>query len=707
MSVFAAFLAVTAAAVAILAVLPRERAVASSSVLGLVQAAALLLSAVDVFVRGPWSARLWPLAPWGVLRLGATPLSAFFLLVSGVVFFAVSAYARGYLKRYGRRYDPRVFSIVYHLLVASVALVVVTADVVSFLIAWEAMSVLSYLTVNFDHLDDRATRAGYIMLGASEVGFLLSVAALVPLAVAAHSIDFAVIARTAPRVVGPAARWAILLASFFGFGVKAGLLPSMSWLPRAHPAAPANASAVLSGVILNLGVYGIILVNAVLLPVTSIAAGLMVLAVGALTALIGILYAATENHLKRMLAHSSIENLGLITVAVGTALTFWAAHLPALAALAWIAALYHMLNHSTYKALLFLGAGAVDLSAEELDMDRLGGLGRRMPFTSLFMFAGTMAIAALPPFNGFVSEWLIIQSLLRGVVLVGFGVHVLFALSGVLVALTAGLAVTAFVKFYGMTFLGQSRSSAAEDAREVPPPLRVGMGLLAACALALGLAPTYVAAGLSGVAEPLTGVRGLARLVPPFFAPHRLSGGLRAAFHPLGAQLGLGILPPPGLVFLHQSASPAPHVVFAMSPGYFALAVAAVVGLTFLVVRVLGRARRRARVRPWQGGMEAAPPAMTYTATGLSNPIRVVFRAILTPTRPVDRERVVATHFPASISREVGDAYVVDRYVFLPIALLAMMAARVLARMHHGSINGYVAYAFLTLVAALVVVHFS
>lgn len=707
MFMFDGFLAVTAAAVILVTVLARPFALRVSAALGTLQALALLTSALQVIVRGPWSMRLWHLAAWGTLRLGAAPFSAFFLLVSGLVFLAVSVYALGYFERYAELYDPRPFAVIYHLLVASVALVVVSRDVVSFLIAWEAMSVLSYLTVNFDHLNDRNTRAGYIMLGAGEVGFLLTILALLPLVLVSHSIDFALISATAPRALDPSARWPILLFSFFGFGVKAGLFPSMSWLPRAHPAAPANASAVLSGVILNLGIYGIILVNGVLLPLTSLAGGLVVLAVGALSALIGILYAATENHVKRMLAHSSIENMGLITVAMGTALTFRAAHLPTLAALAWIATLYHIVNHSTYKALLFLGAGAVDLSTEELDMDRLGGLGRRMPWTSLFMFAGTLAIAALPPFNGFVSEWLIIQSLLRSVVLKGFGVHVLFALSGVLVALTAGLAITAFVKFYGMTFLGVSRSPAAEGAREVPRSLRLAMGVLASCSLVLGLAPTYVVAGLSALIAPLAGRRGLGQLVPSFFTPQHLPRGLGAALRPLGAEIGSGLVPPPGLVFLHQSPSPAPHVVFAMAPSYFVLAVAGVLGLTYLSIRVLGRARRQVRRRPWQGGVEVAPVCMTYTATGLSNPIRVVFGAVLTPVKPVDREQVVATHFPASISREVRDAYVLDRYIFFPITGLATVAARVLARMHHGSVNAYVGYAFLALMAALAVVHFA
>lgn len=591
---------------------------------------------------------------------------------------------------------------------AAIAGVFTAGDAITFLFGWEITSVLSYLVVAFNGEDVQSSKAAYVMLAASEVGFLAVVAAWLPLLIHAHSIGLDAIAameRHAPIQAGLAV--AIFVLSVMGFGIKTGLFPTMSWLPRVHPAAPANGSAILSGVILNMGVYGIIVTDVRLLPTAFAWEGLLVLALGSVTALVGIVYAATENDLKRMLAHSSIENLGLVMTAAGVALTFSAAKLPALAGIVWIAALYQLLNHSVYKALLFLGAGAVDMATNELDMDRLGGLILRMPWTSVFMLAGSMAIVALPPFNGFVSEWLILESLLRSVQLHQAVFEALFALGGVVVALTAGLAATAFTRFYGMTFLGRARSDAAASANEVAAGPRWAMGILAAAAVGLGILPTYVAYGLGRLAASLTGTVPTAALIPAFFAPQNLARTFVETFHNLGAQLGQGVLPPPGLVFLHQSVYPAPHVVFAMAPSYLVVALGIAVGVTAAVLRwLLGRQAVR-RHRNWAGGIPRLTPEMGYTATGFSSPIRAIFRAILNPSRFIEREELQARHFAVVIQPEGQETYVVDRWVFYPAVAVTQVIARLLAKMHHGSVNAYVAYVLIAFLVALLVARFA
>ena len=243
--------------------------------------------------------------------------------------------------------------------------------------------------------------------------------------------------------------------------MKAGLVPVNSWLPLAHPVAPTNISALLSAVIVNLGIYGIVRVNLDLAPTVGAVPGLVVLVVGSLSALIGILYATIQGEMKRLLAHSTIENMGIVTAGIGAAMVFVASGHQVVGAIALIAALYHLANHSVYKALLFLGTGAVEAGTGTRDLDLLGGIVRTMPWTSAFFLIGVLSIAALPPFNGFVSEWLTLQTVLRSAELASTSIKIVFAVCGALLALTAGLAVTCFVKVFAMGFLGMSRSPGA------------------------------------------------------------------------------------------------------------------------------------------------------------------------------------------------------------------------------------------------------
>ena len=415
-----------------------------------------------------FQADLWAIRGWGTLTISLDRLSALFLAVAAVVVLASSIFSAGYLKRYAGHYNLKALNAWYLLLFASIVLILIANDVLLFLLAWEAMSILSYLLVNFEHRRAETSRAGYLMLAMGEAGFVAVALVFLFLAVKTGSLDFAAF-KTAGASFGGFTRWTIFLLTFFGFGVKAGLVPVNTWLPRAHPAAPANVSAILSGTILNLGLYGIVRVNLDLVPVTQngmIGAGVVVLIVGTISALVGILYATTENDLKAMLAHSSIENIGIVTAGLGAGMIFTTYGKPALAGIAFIAAFYHMINHSVYKSLLFFGAGTVDDRAGTRDLNKLGGLIHAMPWTAGAFLVGTLAISALPPFNGFVSEWLTLQTMLRSAELPSTLVKLVFALCGAGLALTAALAVTCFVKAFAMGFLGMSRSEEAAKAVE-------------------------------------------------------------------------------------------------------------------------------------------------------------------------------------------------------------------------------------------------
>src|SRR6266851_5150239 len=410
-------------------------------------AAVVILSAGAVLLAtdAAFRVELWPVLSLGTLTLRADSLSGLFLLVTGLVFLPVSIFSATYLPKYLAHYSLHYFSILYHALFASIVLVVIAGDVISFLSAWEAMSIASYLLVNYEHDREESSHAGFVMLAMSEGGTIAVAIALILIAGAAGTFDFAAIS-SSPPVLSQEIGWAVFLLSFFGFAVKAGLVPVSSWLPLAHPVAPTNVSALLSSVIVNLGIYGIVRVNLDLRPVTGDLPGLIVLVTGSLSALIGILYATTQAEMKRLLAHSTIENMGIVAAGIGAAMIFLESGHRIVAGIALIAALYHLANHSVYKALLFIGTGAVEAGAGTRDLDRLGGIARRMPWTSAYFLVGVIAISALPPLNGFVSEWLTLQTILRSALLSSTAIKIVFAISGALLALTAGLAVTCFVK---------------------------------------------------------------------------------------------------------------------------------------------------------------------------------------------------------------------------------------------------------------------
>jgi hydrogenase-4 component B len=457
---------------------------------------------------------------------------------------------------------------------------------------------------------------------------------------------------------------------------------------------------------LNLGFYGILRLNGDLVPGQGIGPGLIALVVGSITALVGILYATTENDLKTMLAHSSVENAGIIAAGFGAFLVFRNSGNAVPAAIALTAALYHLVNHSVYKALLYQGASHIEAATGTRDMDRLGGLIRLLPALSVVFLVGCLAISAVPPFNGFVSEWLTLQTFLRSALLPSALVKVVFALSGAILALTAALAVTCFVKAYAMSFLGIRRGSWKLNGAGLARKPRVSLMLLAIACVLLGILPTYVIPALDRAVEPLAGASATAALVPPFFAATESNRQLPTAFlhefHNLGAQTGAGLLPGRGLVILLRGSEQNP-VVFAMSPSYGLAALAILLLVAWFFVMVLTRQRSLARSEVWAGGIPKLLPEMTYTATGFSNPVRVVFQAIFRPNIVEDTRQTVAVHFRTAIRRRRDETHLVERLFFRPVGAAMTSMARLLAGMHHGRLNAYVGYVvgFLILILFL------
>jgi hydrogenase-4 component B len=685
-------------------VAPERIQIRQLGVIAIVSACVLIIWSIVSFSTATVSdSPFWGVPYLGAMILHVDPLASWFILATGIVFLAVSIYSLDYMKHHRGHYSIRAFSVFYHMLFASIVFTLLSGDLLSFLIAWETMTILSYLLVNFDHEVEENSRAAYIMLAMSEAGTIAAAFGFLILAAAAGSFEFSAM-RSLQNPLTDTARWAVFLLSFFGFGVKAGLVPVSVWLPRAHPAAPANVSALLSAVILNLGIYGIVRVNVDLLPAYHSGQGVIMLVVGTLTAIMGILYATTENDLKKMLAHSSIENMGIVVAGLGTGVVFMTQGFPILAGIAFIAAFYHMTNHSMYKGLLFLSSGTIDAAAKTRDMNRLGGLIRVMPWTSIAFLVGALSIASLPPFNGFVSEWLTLQSILQSFTLLSTGLRITFVLCGALLALTAALAATCFVKAFAMSFLGPWRSEEAKQASDPGWSARSAHIILAVTCLGLGILPTYVIPAIDRVVAPFTHEQTVDNLVPPFFsAPggnEKFPEAFMREFRTIGAQAGEGVLPGRGLVIMHRGG-PANPVVFAMAPSYTFMVLILLVGTTAIAVSYATRKRSTRTAPAWDGGLRHLPAKMTYTATGFSNPVRVIFDGIFHPSVVKETRHAVESHFRTAVIREREEIHILERALFRPFATMLEWSSQKLALIHSGRVNTYVAYILVTLIILL------
>jgi hydrogenase-4 component B len=624
------------------------------------------------------------------------PLRAYFLLISAAV-YALSApfVLRDIRTRSLQR--ARLILACTTVLFAAMLTVPLAAGIVSLLFGWEVMSLSLAALVFLGRSEQVEVRAGLLTLAFSEAGALAALAGLLILAAAAGTTTLAGIGAAALQLPTGMV-WAGFLLTFFGFGVKTGIVPVNAWMGDAYAAAPRGLLPIFSGATLDLGVFTLWVVDG---PLASHALwpALVVLVVGALTAVLGIMYALADSNMTRLLTHSSIENLGIVVAALGAGFAFEAMQHPTLAALALMAGLYHMLNHSTYKTLLFIGAGGIGDAVGHEDMNRLGGLLRRVPLFGTLFVLGCFAIAALPPFNGFVSEWLTLQSLLRVVEVGPIPVRIVFALCGALLALTAGLAVTCFAMLAATTLLGLPRSREAAAVPRMPASVTAPMTMLAVACLGLGVWATGVIPVLGRIAATLTGADHTGALVPAFFGNgNGLAAGVVHDLDQLGARLGHGLLPLRGLVVLHSDGARAP-VVFAMSTALTLAVLALLLLVVWAVARWLRRPRSVVRRVPWDGGLPRLHPEMAYTATAFAAPVRVLFHAVFSP-EVARQEEHQGAFLTARRHRELR-VHVVERLFVHPLIAATRATARFFARMHHGKVTIYATYVLGVLVVVL------
>ncbi|MGB8078062.1 MAG: hydrogenase 4 subunit B, partial [Gallionella sp.] len=482
--------------------------------------ASLVLAATGLWALG--EAASYAILPLGLpdlpLHLRLDPLSAFFLILLGGASFGVSLFGAGYFKTMQGN-TLGLLCLEYHLFLSSMALVLLADDAYMFMVAWETMALSSYFLVTTDHAIPDIRKAGYLYLLIAHVGaigILLSFGVMQ----GGHGIGaYTFAAMREAQLTGFWPSVAFLLA-LFGFGAKAGMLPLHVWLPEAHPAAPSPVSALMSGVMLKMAIYGILRVTFDLLGAQQWWWGVLILALGLITAIFGVMFAAVQGDMKRLLAYSSIENIGLMLVGIGLAIIFHVYGKDALAALSLTASLYHSLNHAFFKSLLFIGTGSILHATGERNMGHMGGLIRHMPWVAVLMLVGALSLSGLPPFNGFVSEWLLLQAFLLSPGLPNSYINMLIPVAAAVIALAAALAAYVMVKFYGVIFLGQPRGTARARPHDAGIWERIGLGWLALGCMVLGMVPVFVVRQLDLVTQVLVG-RGLGNAAPGwlFLAP--------------------------------------------------------------------------------------------------------------------------------------------------------------------------------------------
>jgi hydrogenase-4 component B len=580
-------------------------------------------------------------------------LSAFFLLIICAVGAPVALFSIPYVERHYSGTKADWMWALLSLFLLSMSLVVTASTAFAFLFGWELMTLFSAGLIVIDGDSERRRHNIFIYLVMMHAGAAAVFASFLLFLPHAPGLDFVSI-RAAAATMPAGLRTAVFLLFFVGFGTKAGIVPFHLWLPKAHPIAPSPVSALMSAVMLKTAIYGFVRFAFDFFGGGPAWWGYLIMLAGAVTGVLGILYALTEHDLKRLLAYSSVENIGIIYLGLGAALVFMANNSPAWAMVALVAALLHALNHSLFKSLLFLGAGAVSDATHTLDIELLGGLLKRMRVTGTVFLIGCCSIIGLPLFNGFVGEWLMFRSFIAGSELPGIASAAILPLMAGVLALIGAIAAACFAKLYGVAFLGRPRSIAAEHATEVATAMQAAMAVLAAACVTIGLMPGIVLSPLTAMAQEL----------------------------------------------LHSSGLPEAEIPIAHTLPFIAACIAV------LVIAVTGF-RRIKRITPtWACGLPTLSSRMQYSSAAFSKPLRKVFARAYKPDRTVEVLYANEPYFPQSIVYRSVRTTSFEKSLYRPaVDAIVGMAAR-LRRLQTGNVQVYLLYIFLALIALLVFMRF-
>lgn len=639
----------------------------SFAILG--SAAGLISSCMVLLSGSVFSFKIVSSLPLLSLSFKVDKVSAFFVLTISFIALLASIYALEYIKHYYKNYNIGTLGFFYNIFLIGMVLVVSASDALFFLVVWEIMSLSSYFLVVYENREKDNVEAGSLYFIMTHIGTAFIILAFLLLYSATGSLDFSVIKENIGTVT-PLVRNTVFVLSIVGFGTKAGIIPLHIWLPSAHPAAPSHVSALMSGVMIKTGIYMFIRIFMDIMPTAPVWWGTVILILGAISSLLGVLYALTEHDIKKLLAYHSIENIGIILMGLGSSLVFWSLDMRSFAILGLTAALFHTFNHAIFKALLFLCAGSVISKVHTRNMEEYGGLIRYMPQTAFFFLIGSMAISALPPFNGFFSEWMTFQSLFKGIMLSGISVRWAFLIAAGSLAFTGGLAAMCFVKVFGATFLARPRSEEVRHAKESGFALRISMFILAAFTLIIGVASGTVTNTLSAVVTDLN-----------------IFVSTKEAFYSTTFKVGL----------LDNFAS--------VSMPLILISLILVLVIVFAVVALFTKNRKIRFACTWDCGT-TLNSRMEITATGFANSIVAIFRGVLKPTKQVSIEYRDASmrYFPKTETVKFGTKDIYRGYFYLPVHLFTIKVSEYVKKIQSGNINTYILYILVTLIVMLLIV---
>ncbi|OGC25128.1 hypothetical protein A2291_07030 [candidate division WOR-1 bacterium RIFOXYB2_FULL_42_35] len=594
------------------------------------------------------------------------PLAVFFVITILTISIPSFIYSLGYLKGHYSTRKIVLGQFLFGLFVLAMLAVVTAGNIFFFLIVWELMSLSSYFLVIFDTENKKSIEAGTIYMVMAQIGTAFLIAAFLLMYQQSGSFDFYVIKQALVSL--PIQQKNILfLLLLVGFGAKAGIVPLHIWLPYAHPQAPSHVSALMSGVMIKTAIYGLIRFVILILGVNALWWGELVIVLACISCLVGILNALTEHDLKTLLAYSSVENIGIILLGVGAAMIFIKLGYPVLAVLAMGAGLYHLFNHAIFKGLLFLGAGSIYNATGSRNIEKLGGLINKIPWTSSYFLLGSMAISALPPLNGFVSEWLTLLVLFLGALTLGGGLKLFFCFSAAILALTGGLTAACFVKAFGITFLGQARSVKVEQAKECGLAMNMGMAILAFLVVILGLGVVFFIKIFGFVAGFVMGVD---------------ASLIRFSLNSFVISLPLA------------------NNIFLATPQLLLLLLLCAVFAFVLLNLFFGRAKVLLG-KTWDCGYYKLTSRNEYTATGFSKPFRLAFSFFLLPYRKLNKVKESFYHVK-NFYYETHTTKIFMDYIYRNLLGSTFRLAGSMRGIQTGSINIYLGYIFLTILLLLV-----
>lgn len=626
-----------------------------ASVLGAASAVSLLLSGQEKLVLKPFEASI----PYVSVSMTMDALSAFFILILSVLTFCVSIYSIGYTAHYHGKRNVGLFHFLYATFVVSMVLVFTADNAVFFFMVWELMAVLSYFLVVFESEQEENRQAGLLYIVMTHIGTAFLMIAFMLMFYYTNTFDLYGTSEQIPET----GRNLMFLFFLIGFATKAGVIPLHIWLPYAHPAAPGNVSALMSGIMIKTAVYGLLRFVFLYLGIETPWWGILILIIGLCSAVFGVLYALIEQNIKKLLAYSSIENMGIIFIGLGIGFLAFSRDIHWVGALSLTAALLHCFNHTLFKGGLFLGVGSIHYATHTKNMEELGGLIKRMPVTAVFFLGSALSISAIVPFNGFIGEWLLYQSIFASISSENAALNITLILSVAVLALSGAMAAACFIKLFGISFLGLPRSEHASHAEEVPLSMNIGTGILASLCLLVGLLPIIPLTLLSRVIAAMTGngvVGGL-------------QGGFLMAWYPLKIS-GNNNAISPILIFL--------LVILAIT-------------ISLLLLRLLGGSYRERKFGTWDCGFRSLSPRMQYSGTAFSKPLKIVFKIFFKSSRDLTFQGDHPYH-PESMEYTITTESVFEKYVYIPLLVWATdWSKRLKFMIQTGSVHTYLLYIFV------------